>query len=154
MKCPYCGYGETKVIETREVGDTEVIRRRRACFSCEKRFTTYERVEGLDIYVIKKDGSREKFDREKLKRGIMKACEKRPISVEEIERIVEEIEGAVRRRDSVEITSREIGELVMERLRELDHVAYIRFASVYKEFKDLESFEKELKSLKSSALKI
>ncbi len=154
MKCPYCGYDETKVIETREVGDTGVIRRRRACLSCEKRFTTYERVEGLDIYVIKKDGSREKFDREKVKRGIMKACEKRPISIEEVERVVEEIENEIRRKDSVEVTSREIGRLVMKKLRKLDHVAYIRFASVYKEFKDIESFEKELKRLKRSPLKI
>jgi transcriptional repressor NrdR len=141
-------------METREVGDTGVIRRRRACLSCEKRFTTYERIEGLDIYVIKKDGSREKFDREKIKRGIMKACEKRPISIEQIEQVVEEIESEIRRKDSVEVTSKEIGNLVMKKLRKLDHVAYIRFASVYKEFKDIESFEKELRRLKRRPLKI
>ncbi len=154
MRCPYCGYPETKVIETRDVGDTGVIRRRRACLSCEKRFTTYERIEGLDIYVVKKDGSRERFDREKIKRGIMKACEKRPISIEKIEQVVEEIESEIRRKDSIEVTSKEIGNLVMKKLRKLDHVAYIRFASVYKEFKDIESFEKELKRLRRSSLKI
>ncbi len=147
MKCPYCGFSESKVIETRDVGD-DAIRRRRMCLKCERRFTTYERVERMDIYVIKKDGRRERFDREKVRRGIMKACEKRPISIEVIDRIVEEVESEVRKSDSVEVSSREIGEIVMRKLRELDHVAYIRFASVYKEFKDVDSFTREIMLLK------
>ncbi len=147
MKCPYCGFSESKVIETRDVGD-DAIRRRRMCLKCERRFTTYERVERMDIYVIKKDGRRERFDREKVRRGIMKACEKKPISIEAIDRIVEEVESEVRKSDGVEVSSREIGEIVMRKLRELDHVAYIRFASVYKEFKDVDSFTREIMLLK------
>ncbi len=152
MHCPYCGYHETKVIETRDVGD-EAIRRRRVCLRCDKRFTTYERIERMDIFVIKKDGRRERFSRNKVMKGILKACEKRPISIEEIERLVENVESEIRKKDGVEVSSREIGEIVMRKLKELDHVAYIRFASVYKEFKDIDSFAREVLMLKNEVNK-
>lgn len=147
MRCPYCHHADTKVLDSREVEDSDAIRRRRECLKCEKRFTTYERADMVDLVVIKKDGRRERFDRNKLKNGIMKACEKRPVSLSAINRLVEEIERALRNEDSHEIRSTKIGELVMRSLRKLDKVAYIRFASVYREFTDLESFEKELHKL-------
>ena len=146
MKCPYCGSRETKVIDKR---DTEAItRRRRECGSCGRRFTTYERAEVLDLYVIKKDGRRESFDRQKLLRGLLRACEKRPVSRPDIDRLVSEIEQQLLSKRSNEISHEVIGELVMEGLRELDKVAYIRFASVYREFKDAEDFERELQELR------
>ncbi len=147
MRCPYCGFGDLKVIETREAEDSDVTRRRRECLKCKKRFTTYERVEMLELRVIKKNGDIERFDRNKVLNGIVKACEKRAIKIEKIERIVDEIESELRKKESVEIPTKVIGEMIMERLKELDHVAYIRFASVYREFKDVKGFEKELKRL-------
>lgn len=146
MKCPYCGSTEIKVADKRDSGDG-VIRRRRECLKCRKRFTTYERIETIDLLVIKKDGKREQFDREKLKRGLLRACEKRPIQYEKIEKILDWIESKLRLKKKTEVESREIGELVMRKLEKLDKVAYIRFASVYKDFTDLETFHKELKTL-------
>ncbi|MEM5805536.1 MAG: transcriptional regulator NrdR [Candidatus Aenigmatarchaeota archaeon] len=148
MRCPFCNHPELKVVDKRNSSDQ--IRRRRECEACGKRFTTYERIEISPLIVIKRDGRREKFDRNKVKIGIMKACEKRPISQETIERIVTEIEAKLRNMDSIEIPSSVIGDAVMEKLKELDEVAYVRFASVYKQFKDIESFERELDVLKNS----
>lgn len=148
MRCPYCSYSKTRVVDSRDVGELEITRRRRECKKCKKRFTTYERVETIGLVVIKKDGRREKFDRRKLLAGIQKACEKRPISQERIERLVEEIERELRNMDTLEIESKKIGELVMKKLKKLDKVAYIRFASVYRSFADIESFENELRVLR------
>ncbi len=148
MRCPYCNFNETKVIETREAEDPDVTRRRRECLKCKKRFTTYERTEILELRVVKKNGDIERFDRNKVLKGIVKACEKRPIKIEKIERIVDEIESELRKKETVEIPTTVIGEIVMEKLKQLDHVAYIRFASVYREFKDIKGFEKELKKIK------
>lgn len=152
MKCPYCDHPDTKVLDSRDSEDNETTRRRRECLSCGKRFTTYERVEMIDLVVVKKDGRREKFDRKKLLNGISKACEKRPISLEAIEKLVNDIEIELRNMDSVEINSEIIGGLVMEKLKGLDHIAYIRFASVYRSFADISSFEKELKMLKHAGV--
>jgi len=148
MRCPYCHFKETKVIDSREAEDTEVTRRRRECEKCAKRFTTYERVEMIDLRVIKKNSDIEAFNRDKILKGIVKACEKRPIKMEKMEKVVDEIESELRKEDSTEIPSSKIGEKVMEKLKELDQVAYIRFASVYREFKDAKEFEKELKNIK------
>jgi len=148
MKCPYCGFSETKVLDSRESEDSDVTRRRRECEKCSKRFTTYERVEMIDLRVIKKNGNIEAFDRNKVLKGALKACEKRPIKTEKIEKLVDEIESELRKNETTEIPSKAIGELVMEKLKELDKVAYIRFASVYREFKDIKSFEKELVKIK------
>lgn len=147
MKCPYCQSEETKVIDKRP-SDDKTFRRRRECEKCQKRFTTYERIEIVPLTIIKRDGRREEFDRNKIRIGIMKACEKRPISQEKIEKIVDEIENDLRSMDTTEIKSKIIGDMVIENLKSLDEVAYIRFASVYKKFKDIESFERELKELK------
>jgi len=147
MRCPYCSNPETRVIDSRDVGDLELTRRRRECLRCKKRFTTYERVEVVDLIAIKKDGRRERFDRHKLMSGIQKACEKRPVSQEVIEKAVEEIERELRNMEKVEVPSKKIGELVMRKLKKIDKVAYIRFASVYHSF-DLESLAKELRSLR------
>ena len=147
MKCPYCNYEETQVIDTRETENLETTRRRRECLKCNKRFTTYERVEEADIVVVKKDGRRERFERQKLLNGILKACEKRPISLEKIEKIVDDVESDLRKRDSVEVESKTIGEIAMKKLKTLDKVAYIRFASVYREFEDIDRFEEELEKL-------
>ena len=147
MKCPYCNYEETQVIDTRETENLEATRRRRGCLKCSKRFTTYERLEEADIVVVKKDGRRERFERQKVLNGIIKACEKRAISLDKIEKIVDEVESDLRKRDSVEVESRIVGELVMKKLKTLDKVAYIRFASVYREFEDLDRFEEELERL-------
>lgn len=146
MRCPYCSHEEIKVVDKRE-SDDKSIRRRRECLKCEKRFTTYERIESADLIIVKKDGRRERFDRNKLKSGLLKACEKRPITNEMIEKAVEEIESELRNEDNVEIPSKRVGHFVMKKLKRLDKVAYIRFASVYREFEDLESFENELKKL-------
>ena len=146
MECPYCHHIETKVTDSRDTG-TLSIRRRRECLKCSKRFTTYEYIELTPIYVKKKDGRLEKFDRNKIKKGIMKALEKRPIDSEKIEEILVSIEEKIRRTGKEEIESKIIGEYVMEKLKEVDHVAYIRFASVYRSFTDLSSFEKEVKNL-------
>ncbi len=148
MICPFCSHTDTKVIESRETGaNLENTRRRRECLKCSKRFTTYERVEQVPITVIKKDGTRVQFDRDKLRRSVSIPCEKRPISQEQISKIVDEIELEMRQMDETEIPSKEIGDLVMKKLKKIDKVAYIRFASVYREFTDLKSFEKELKQL-------
>ncbi len=147
MKCPYCGNKQTEVVETRDNDDLETIRRRRSCVSCGKRFTTYERIENIDLYVIKKDGRRELFNRDKLKRGMISSTEKTKISVETVEKLLAEIERELRGRDSVEIKSKEIGDAVAKHLKKLDKVAYIRFAAVFKRFVDVEDFEKEVKKL-------
>lgn len=147
MKCPYCGSNQTEVVETRDNDDIGTIRRRRSCLSCGKRFTTYERVETVNLYVIKKDGRREQFDRDKLKKGILTSCEKTKVSLEQIEKIVDDIERDLRNRDSLEVTSKEIGDMIAKRLKKLDQVAYIRFASVFRRFVDIEDFEREVKKL-------
>jgi len=147
MKCPYCGSSEIEVVETRDSEDLETIRRRRECLKCEKRFTTYERIENINLVVIKKDGRREQFDRDKLKRGIIRSCEKTKVSMEDIERIVVEVERELRGADSVEVDSKKIGQMVAQRLKKIDKVAYIRFSSVFRRFVDVEDFEKELKKL-------
>ena len=147
MKCPYCGSTETEVVETRDSEDLETIRRRRSCLKCDKRFTTYERVENITLVVIKKDGKREQFNRDKLKSGIIRSCEKTKVSVEDIEKIVTEVERELRGADSVEVDSKKIGQMVAARLKKIDKVAYIRFSSVFKRFVDVEDFEKEVKRL-------
>lgn len=147
MKCPYCGNNQTEVVETRDNEELETIRRRRACVSCGKRFTTYERIENVDLYVIKKDGRRELFNRDKLKRGMLTSTEKTKISVDTVEKIASDVERELRGRDSVEVRSKEIGDMVAKHLKKLDKVAYIRFASVFKRFVDVEDFEKEVKRL-------
>jgi transcriptional repressor NrdR len=147
MKCPYCGSKDTEVVETRDSEDLETIRRRRACVTCEKRFTTYERVENVNLVVIKKDGRREQFDRDKLKNGIIRSCEKTTVTVDQIEEIVTEVERELRSGESIEIESKKIGQLVSARLKKLDKIAYIRFSSVFKRFVDIEDFEKEVKKL-------
>ncbi|MDE2026079.1 MAG: transcriptional regulator NrdR [Patescibacteria group bacterium] len=147
MKCPYCGSNQTEVVETRDNIELGTIRRRRACLNCSKRFTTYERVENVNLYVIKKDGRREQFDRDKMKKGILTACDKTKVSVEQIEKIVDDIERELRNRDSVEVKSKEIGEMIAKRLKKYDQVAYIRFASVFRQFVDIEDFEREVKKL-------
>lgn len=146
MECPYCHHIETKVTDSRDTG-AFTIRRRRECLDCNKRFTTYEYVEMQPLYVVKKDGRREKFDKNKIKNGILKAIEKRPVKHEQVEEILDKIEEKIRRNGSEEINSKNIGEYVMDLLKEIDHVAYIRFASVYRSFADIESFEEEIKNL-------
>jgi transcriptional repressor NrdR len=147
MKCPFCSSSKIEVIDTRDSDDNR-IRRRRVCKKCKRRFTTYEEIEKEDLFVIKKDGRREKFDRHKLLVGIQKSCEKRPISMEKIESIVNWIERKLRSYDKKEIKSSLIGELVMKKLREIDEVAYIRFASVYRSFTDIDAFQEYLSHLK------
>jgi len=147
MKCPYCNFEETQVIDTRETENLEATRRRRECMKCNKRFTTYERVEEADIIVVKKNGKRERFQRQKVLNGIIEACEKREIPLEKIDKLVDEVESDLRKRDSVEVESKVIGEIVMRKLKSLDKVAYIRFASVYREFEDLASFAEEVEKL-------
>lgn len=145
MICPYCNKDDTKVLDSRDSEDS--VRRRRECLRCKRRFTTYERAEIINLVVVKKDETREEFDRAKLLRGILRACEKRPIKTIEIERIVDEIELELRRNDRVEVISDYIGELVMSKLKQLDKIAYIRFASVYRDFTDVKHFKKELSKL-------
>jgi transcriptional repressor NrdR len=147
MKCPYCGFEESKVIDSRPTDEGERIRRRRECLKCEKRFTTYEIIETLPIIVIKKDKSRETFDRSKLVNGMLRACEKRPVSITDIERCVDEIEASLQGTLDREVSSVRIGELVMEKLKGLDEVAYVRFASVYRQFKDINTFMEELNNM-------
>ena len=147
MKCPYCGDEESKVIDSRPTEDGERIRRRRECIKCGKRFTTYEIIESVPIFVIKKDKSREAFDRNKLFNGLLRACEKRPVSIETIERIVDEIETTLQNSLDREVTSIHIGELAMDQLKNIDEVSYVRFASVYRQFKDINTFMDELNKL-------
>ncbi len=144
MKCPFCGNIDDKVIDSRMQAEGLSIRRRRECLKCGKRFTTYEYVENAPMMVVKRDGTRKRFDREKIKEGIMKACEKRPVSMDRIEDIVEEITKEVHRKAEREVKTTIIGKMVMDRLYELDEVAYVRFASVYRRFKDVSHFKKEL----------
>lgn len=147
MKCPYCGSADSEVVETRASEDVDTIRRRRECLKCEKRFTTYERIENVNLVVIKKDGKREQFDRDKLKSGIIRSCEKTKVSLDAIEKIVTEVERELRGADSVEVESKKIGQMVASRLKKIDKVAYIRFSSVFKRFVDVEDFEKEVRRL-------
>ncbi len=147
MKCPFCGYEESKVIDSRPADERSSIRRRRECLSCSKRFTTYETVESLPMVVVKKDGSRQSFDRRKVLGGMIRACEKRRVSLLELEKITDEIEQDLQNHMEREISSDEIGERVMERLRNVDQVAYVRFASVYRQFKDIDTFMEELNKL-------
>ena len=146
MQCPFCGYRESKVIDSRHT-DSNTIRRRRECESCKRRFTTYEKIEMAPLMVVKKDNSREMFDRRKIKYGIIKSCEKRPVSSENIEQLVSHVETEVMRSYSGEVESKKIGELVMDGLKEIDEVAYIRFASVYRQFKDINTFVAELENI-------
>ncbi|MDD6308032.1 MAG: transcriptional regulator NrdR [Clostridia bacterium] len=147
MKCPYCDALDSKVLDSRPTDDDNAIRRRRQCLSCQKRFTTYEKVEGVPVMVIKKDKGREPFDREKLLRGIVKACEKRPVPFEVMENMTLVIENILQNSLDREVTSSRIGELVMEQLKNIDEVAYVRFASVYRQFKDINTFMQELRKL-------
>jgi transcriptional repressor NrdR len=147
MKCPYCASMESKVVDKRETGEFVSTRRRRECLKCAKRFTTYEKVEGLNIMVIKKNGERELFEKEKVKQGILRACEKRPVTLEQVDKVVSKIEGDLRKLKSVDIKSDQIGKKVIGTLRKLDKVAYLRFASVYRGFEDVKDFQKEIKQI-------
>ena len=149
MKCPYCGYSESKVIDSRPADEGASIRRRRECLSCGKRFTTYETVESLPMVVVKKDGSRQSFERRKVLGGMIRACEKRPVPLAELEKIAEEIEQDLQNSMEREVSTEAIGERVMDRLRSVDQVAYVRFASVYRSFKDINTFMDELAKLLS-----
>jgi len=150
MKCPFCGQVEEKVVDSREARDGAAIRRRRECLNCRRRFTTYERIEEVQLMVVKKDGRREPFDRNKILSGLLKATQKRPVSVAELEKIAEEVEARLMEQPDREMNSGEIGELIMARLYELDEVAYVRFASVYRQFKDVHEFVEEVKGLLGS----
>lgn len=147
MKCPFCDYYETKVIDSRPTDEGQAIRRRRECIRCFRRFTTYEKVESMPLIIVKKDGTREAYDRNKILNGILKACEKRPVPLSTIEEMVDEIERELYNSMEKEITSQHIGEMVMNKLRDIDEVAYVRFASVYRQFKDINTFMDELKKL-------
>lgn len=147
MKCPYCEYTESKVIDSRPTDEGEAIRRRRECLSCGKRFTTYEKVETIPLMVVKKDKSRQMFDREKILNGIMRACEKRPVSTAQMEHMVAEIENTAQNLLEREVTTEKLGEMVMEKLKDVDEVAYVRFASVYRQFTDVNTFVEEVNRL-------
>ncbi len=147
MNCPFCGHKHDRVIDSRESKEGDVIRRRRQCLACERRFTTYERIDEVPYMVVKKDGRRERFDRQKVLTGLLKACEKRPVGMSRLAEIVDDVEAKLAERPDREISTTEIGEYVMERLRALDKVAYVRFASVYRDFQDVEAFVNELKDL-------
>ena len=149
MKCPYCGFEESKVIDSRSADDGERIRRRRECLKCSKRFTTHEVIENVPLMVVKRDKSREPFDRNKLMGGILRACEKRPVSLSQIEKVVDNIEAKLQSSLDREVTSFTIGELAMEQLKPVDEVSYVRFASVYRQFKDINTFMDELNKLLS-----
>lgn len=147
MRCPFCSYIESKVIDSRPTEEGQAIRRRRECISCGKRFTTYEKIEEIPIMVVKKDGNREAYNRNKLLNGIIRACEKRPVSIDSMERVVNDIEKILFNSLEKEVSSETIGEMVMNRLKDIDDVAYVRFASVYRQFKDINSFMEELKKI-------
>lgn len=147
MRCPYCGHREDKVVDSRATQEESAIRRRRECLSCARRFTTYEYVEDISLMVIKKDGRRQPFDRKKILTGIIRACEKRPVSLENMEEITTQVERFIHKSASREVPSSEIGELIIQRLKKIDDVAYVRFASVYRQFKDVGQFMHELKNL-------
>ena len=146
MQCPYCNYKESKVVDSRHT-DSNSIRRRRECESCKKRYTTYETIETTPIMVIKKDNTREYFDREKIKNGLIKSCEKRPVSMDQIEGVISYIENEINKNYMTEIETRMIGEMIMDKLKDIDEVSYVRFASVYREFKDVNTFMNELKKM-------
>ena len=150
MRCPYCAYPESKVIDSRPTDESNSIRRRRECLSCGKRFTTYETVESVPLVVVKRDGSRQAFDRNKILNGLLRACEKRPVSLETLEKVVTDIEQNLPNSMDREIPSERVGELVMDELKHVDQVAYVRFASVYRQFKDIDSFMEELNRLLAS----
>lgn len=150
MKCPFCGSDNTRVIDSRPADDNSSIRRRRMCDECGKRFTTYEKVETIPLIVIKKDNAREQYDRSKIEAGVLRACHKRPVSAASITRLVDEVETSIFSREEKEIASSDIGEFVMDKLKEMDAVAYVRFASVYREFKDVNTFMLELKKMLDS----
>ncbi len=147
MKCPFCGHENTRVIDSRPADDNNSIRRRRVCDECDKRFTTYEKVETIPLIIIKKDNNRETYDRSKIEAGVLLACHKRPISAGQIEKLVDEVETEVFKLEEKEVPSQAVGEFVMEKLKNLDMVAYVRFASVYREFKDINTFMDELKKV-------
>lgn len=147
MKCPFCSFEESKVIDSRPTDEGQRIRRRRECLQCTKRFTTYEIIESLPIIVIKKDKSRESFNRDKLMTGLLRACEKRPVSIDTLDNMIDEIETIIQNSLDREVSSEKIGELVMEKLKDIDEVAYVRFASVYRQFKDINTFMTELNKL-------
>lgn len=147
MKCPYCGTENTRVIDSRPADDNSSIRRRRLCDKCDKRFTTYEKVETVPLMVVKKDNNREPYDRSKIEAGIVRSCHKRPVSINQINRIVDEVEAQLFNYEEQEVSTKIIGELVMEKLKDIDAVAYVRFASVYREFKDVNTFMDELKKI-------
>ena len=147
MRCPFCAYKEDKVVDSRATAEESAVRRRRECLKCGKRFTTYEYVEEISLLVIKKDGQRQAFDRKKVLAGIIRACEKRPVGVEKMEDVVTQVERAIAKKSDREVSSSKIGELVMERLKLIDDVAYVRFASVYRQFKDVGQFMVELKDI-------
>ena len=147
MKCPYCGCEESKVVDSRPTDEGERIRRRRECFQCAKRFTTYEMIETTPLMVVKRDNSREPFNREKLTNGILRACEKRPVSLDEVDSIVNQVETRIQSTLDREVSSRQIGEYTMDILKNVDEVAYVRFASVYRQFKDIHTFMEELNRL-------
>ncbi len=147
MKCPFCDYYETKVVDSRPTDEGQAIRRRRECVQCSKRFTTYEKIEKIPLIIVKKDGNRQAYDRNKILNGILKACEKRPVPLNTIEKAVDEIERALYNSMEKEITSQQIGEMVMDKLKEIDEVSYVRFASVYRQFKDINNFAEELNKL-------
>lgn len=147
MKCPFCGHENTRVIDSRPAEENNSIRRRRVCDECDKRFTTYEKVETIPLIVIKKDDNRETYDRSKIEAGVLRACHKRPISANQIKKLVDEVETEIFNKEEKEISSRVIGELVMNKLKDLEAVAYVRFASVYREFKDINTFMDELKKV-------
>lgn len=147
MKCPFCGHENTRVIDSRPAEENNSIRRRRVCDECDKRFTTYEKVETIPLIIIKKDNNRETYDRSKIEAGVLRACHKRPISAQQISKVVEEVEAQIFSREEKEIESRIIGEMVMNKLKDLEAVAYVRFASVYREFKDINTFMDELKKM-------
>ena len=147
MKCPYCNHADTRVIDSRPAEDGTSIRRRRSCDECSKRFTTYEKIETIPLIIIKKDNNREQYDRSKIEAGVLRACYKRPVSAEEIQKTIDAVETEIFKREEKEISSTVIGEIVMEKLKELDAVAYVRFASVYREFKDVNTFMAELKKI-------
>lgn len=151
MKCPYCEFEETKVIDTRPTDEGQTIRRRRECINCGKRFTTYEKIENIQLIVVKKDKTREAFNRTKILNGIIKACEKRPVSLRDIEAITDSIERKLQNAMENEITTDQIGEMVMDELKNLDDVAYVRFASVYRQFKDINTFMDELKKIMNNS---
>lgn len=147
MKCPYCGFNESKVVDSRPTDEDSRIRRRRECLSCTRRFTTYEVIETVSIIVVKQDGSREEFDRDKLLRGMLRACEKRPVSIETLEKAVSDIEARIQNSLDREVSAAQIGEYAMDALKGIDEVAYVRFASVYRHFKDINSFQEAIAHL-------